>query len=42
MPADADGRRVLGILRLGGFSVEKPELFDGIAATMKLVRGAGE
>jgi phosphonate transport system substrate-binding protein len=42
MRADADGRRVLGMLRLDGFSVEKPELFDGIAAKMKLVRGVGE
>jgi phosphonate transport system substrate-binding protein len=42
MPADADGRRVLGMLRLDGFSVEKPELFDGIAAKMKLVRGTPE
>jgi phosphonate transport system substrate-binding protein len=42
MAVDADGRRVLGMLRLDGFSVEKPELFDGIAAKMKLVRGAGE
>ena len=42
MPLAADGRRVLGMLRLDGFSVEKPELFDGIAAKMKLVRGAGE
>jgi phosphonate transport system substrate-binding protein len=42
MPGDIDGRRVLGMLRLDGFSVEKPELFDGIAAKMKLVRGAGE
>lgn len=42
MPADADGRRVLAMLRLDGFSVEKPDLFDGIAAKMRLVRGAGE
>jgi phosphonate transport system substrate-binding protein len=42
MATDADGRRVLGMLRLDGFSVEKPDLFDGIAAKMKLVRGAGE
>jgi hypothetical protein len=26
MPADADRRRVLGMLRLDGFSVEKPAL----------------
>jgi hypothetical protein len=30
------------MLRLDGFSVEQPELFDGIAAKMKLVRGAPE
>jgi ABC-type phosphate/phosphonate transport system substrate-binding protein len=42
MPSDAHGRRVLGLLRLDGFSVEQPELFDGIAAKMKLVRGVAE
>jgi phosphonate transport system substrate-binding protein len=42
MPKGADGRRVLGMLRLDGFSVERPQLFDGIAAKMKLVRGASE
>ncbi len=42
MAADPDGRRVLSMLRLDGFSVEKPELFDGIAAKMKLVRGVAE
>jgi phosphonate transport system substrate-binding protein len=42
MPADAHGKRVLGMLRLDGFSVEPPELFDGIAAKMRLVRGASE
>jgi phosphonate transport system substrate-binding protein len=42
MPSDVDGRRVLAMLRLDGFSVERPELFDGIAAKMKLVRGIGE
>lgn len=42
MAADLDGRRVLSMLRLDGFSVEKPELFDGIAAKMKLVRGVAE
>jgi phosphonate transport system substrate-binding protein len=40
MPADANGRAVLTMLRLDGFSVEQPELFDGIAAKMRLVRGA--
>ena len=42
MPNDQHGRTVLGMLRLDGFSVEQPELFDGIAAKMRLVRGAGE
>lgn len=42
MPSDAHGKRVLGMLRLDGFSVEQPELFDAIAAKMKLVRGAAE
>ena len=42
MPSDAHGRRVLGMLRLDGFSVAPPELFDGIAAKMKLVRGVSE
>ncbi len=40
MPNDLHGRRVLGMLRLDGFSVEQPSLFDGIAAKMQLVRGA--
>jgi phosphonate transport system substrate-binding protein len=42
MPSDAHGRRVLGLLRLDGFSVEQPDLFDSIAAKMKLVRGSPE
>jgi phosphonate transport system substrate-binding protein len=42
MPSDAHGRRVLALLRLDGFSVEQPELFDSIAAKMKLVRGVAE
>jgi phosphonate transport system substrate-binding protein len=42
MPADAHGRRVLAMLRLDGFSVEAPELFDGIAAKMRLVRRMAE
>jgi phosphonate transport system substrate-binding protein len=41
MSNDENGRRVLALLRLDGFSAEKPELFDGIAAKMQLVRGAG-
>jgi phosphonate transport system substrate-binding protein len=42
MSSDAHGKRVLGMLRLDGFSAEQPELFDGIAAKMRLVRGAAE
>jgi phosphonate transport system substrate-binding protein len=42
MPSDAHGRRVLSLLRLDGFSVEQPELFDGIAAKMRLVRRLAE
>lgn len=40
MANDAQGKRVLAMLRLDGFSVEQPELFDAIAAKMRLVRGA--
>jgi phosphonate transport system substrate-binding protein len=39
MSGDEHGKRVLGMLRLDGFSVEDPSLFDGIAAKMRLVRG---
>ena len=39
MSGDEHGKRVLGMLRLDGFSVEEPSLFDGIAAKMRLVRG---
>ncbi|MGH6816252.1 MAG: PhnD/SsuA/transferrin family substrate-binding protein [Hyphomicrobiaceae bacterium] len=42
MPGDPHGKAVLAMLRLDGFTVEGPELFDGIAAKMKLVRGAAE
>jgi phosphonate transport system substrate-binding protein len=42
MSGDAHGKSVLGMLRLDGFSVEPPELFDGIAAKMKVVRGLSE
>jgi phosphonate transport system substrate-binding protein len=41
MSGDEHGRRVLAMLRLDGFSVEEPALFDDIAAKMRLVRGAG-
>lgn len=42
MAADQHGSTVLAMLRLDGFRVEKPELFDGIAAKMRLVRGVAE
>jgi phosphonate transport system substrate-binding protein len=40
MAEDEDGRRVLRILRLDGFSVEDASLFDSIAAEVSIVRGA--
>ena len=42
MPSDAKGRNVLSLLRLDGFKVEPPTLFDGIAAKMRLVREVQE
>jgi phosphonate transport system substrate-binding protein len=42
MSRDQHGKAVLDLLRLDGFSVEQPELFDSIAAKMKLVRGVSE
>ena len=42
MASDARGRSVLSMLRLDGFKVEPPELFDGIASKMRLVRGGLE
>jgi phosphonate transport system substrate-binding protein len=42
MSLEPQGRAVLNMLRLDGFSEETPQLFDGIAAKMKLVRGAPE
>jgi phosphonate transport system substrate-binding protein len=38
MPNDQAGRDILGLLKLDGFSVEQPSLFDTIAQNMKLVR----
>ncbi len=38
MQNDDKGRSVLSLLRLDGFKVEPPELFDDIAAKMRLVR----
>jgi phosphonate transport system substrate-binding protein len=40
MGNDLDGRAVLQMLRLDGFSVEDPSLFDTIAAEVAIVRGA--
>lgn len=40
MANDADGRAVLQMLRLDGFSIEAPSLFDTIAAEVAIVRGA--
>lgn len=42
MAVDPRGRTVLQMLRLDGFSEEAPDLFNGIAAKMKLVREAPE
>ena len=42
MPSDAHGRSVLAMLRLDGFSVEAPELFDSIAAKMRRVQRMSE
>ena len=42
MAVDPHGRAVLQMLRLDGFSTEAPELFDGIAAKMTLVRRTPE
>ena len=41
MVSDPDGRDVLGLLRLDGFSQELPSLFDGIAAKLSAVRDFG-
>jgi len=38
MSATEQGRKVLALLRLDGFRVEPPELFDGIAQKMRKVR----
>lgn len=40
MGQDEDGRTVLRMLRLDGFSVEDASLFDSIAAELSIVRGA--
>jgi phosphonate transport system substrate-binding protein len=41
MAADAEGRRVLDLLRLDGFMVSEPSLFDAIATKMVYVRSVG-
>lgn len=41
MPEDANGRAVLAMLRLDGFSAEEPALFDTIAAKATFVAQAG-
>lgn len=41
MKSDEEGKEVLRLLRLDGFSDEKPSLFDTIAAKMDLVRSLG-
>jgi phosphate/phosphite/phosphonate ABC transporter binding protein len=41
MPNDPTGRNVLATLRLDGFSIETPELFDGIAVLWHRVGAAG-
>lgn len=41
MQDSASGRLVLQALRLDGFAVEPPSLFEPIAANMRLVRGMG-
>ncbi len=41
MPNDPDGRKVLELLRLDGFQVTPPSLFDSIAAKVELVRQFG-
>ena len=41
MKSDEEGKEVLRLLRLDGFSDEEPSLFDTIAAKMELVRVLG-
>nr|WP_244622979.1 PhnD/SsuA/transferrin family substrate-binding protein [Microvirga brassicacearum] len=40
MAEDKNGRAVLRMLRLDGFSIEDPSLFDAIAAEVAIVKGA--
>jgi len=41
MPEHPDGQAVLRLLRLDGFSIEDPSLFEAIAAEVAIVRGGG-
>lgn len=41
MPSDQTGRSVLSLLRLDGFTIGDPALFDGIASRVELVRAFG-
>lgn len=41
MPLDPVGREVLRLLRLDGFAMGEPSLFDGIARQVDLVRASG-
>ena len=41
MPGDADGQRILELLRLDGFTLERAEFFDPIRKAMDQVRGLG-
>jgi phosphonate transport system substrate-binding protein len=40
MAGDEDGRAVLSLLRLDGFSIQPDSLFDPIAEELAIVRGA--
>jgi phosphonate transport system substrate-binding protein len=41
MSGGAEGRKVLEMLRLDGFAVTPPEIFDTIAAKVETVRQFG-
>ncbi len=41
MQDDAEGRKVLALLRLDGFAATDPSLFDAIAAKVETVRQFG-
>ncbi len=42
MGEDAEGREILDLLRLDGFSTESPALFDGIASKYEYVKNFGK